>query len=441
MASTTDFIVAIELGSSKIAGIAGRKNSDGSIDILARAKEDSSAFIRKGTIFNLDKTVQSLKSIISKLEPSLEGSISKVYVGIGGQSLHTVKNTVVRDLKEDTVISQVLIDAICDENRGMAPEDLEILDVAPQEYKVGNTLQAEPVGVSASHIEGHFMNIVARTSIRKNLERCFEKANIKIADEMFLSPLVTAKAVLTPKEMHSGCALVDIGADTTTVSVYKDDILRFLSVIPLGGNNITRDIASLDMEEQEAEKLKLKYGNALFDHETEAETPEPISLEDSQITVDPRDLNDVIEARAEEIAANIAHQLSDYVNGLRSGIVITGGGSNLKNMAELIRRKTGTKNIRVASAPHYDVKSQDYTDLEDGTQNTLFGLLAAGTENCCRRVEQPTSGGLFDDEVKPNEPVKPSPKSPKGPDKGAGKGWFQKIKEGFTDELFTDEEK
>jgi cell division protein FtsA len=455
MESITNFIVAIELGSSKIAGIAGRKNSDGSIDILARAKEDSSSCVRKGMIFNLDKTVLSLKSIISKLESSLGGSISKVYVGIGGQSLHTVKNTVARDLEEDTVISHPLIDAICDENLGMAPEEMEILDVIPQEYKVGSILQAEPVGVRASHIEGHFMNIVARTSIRKNLEHCFEQANIKTA-EILLSPLVTAKAVLTKKEMRSGCALVDIGADTTTVSVYKDDILRFLSVIPLGGNNITRDIASLDMEVQEAEKLKLKYGNALSDHETEAETPETISLEDSQTTVDLRELNDVIEARAEEIAANIAHQLSDYANGLRSGIVITGGGSNLKNMDELILRKTKTKNIRVANAPHYDVKSQDYTDLKDGTQNTLFGLLASGTENCGRIVKQgpsDTPDDLFDndDDLRKQEEIAREGKKKKDEEEKRKKdeerkrkkdtlsGKIKKAIDKITEDIFSDE--
>ncbi|MDR0659118.1 MAG: cell division protein FtsA [Mediterranea sp.] len=384
MASTTDFIAAIELGSSKIAGIAGRKNSDGSILILARAKEDSSSFIRKGRISNLDKTIQSLTSIIDTLERSLNAPIGKVYAGIGGQSLHTVEHTVARDLKDETVISQELIDAICDENLSVTPEEMEILDVAPQEYKAGNILQAEPVGMLANHIEGRFMNIVARTSIRKNLEHCFSQAKIEIAG-MFPSPLVTAKAVLTENEMRAGCALVDFGADTTTVSVYKSNILRFLSVIPLGGNAITRDITSLHMEEQEAEKLKLTYGNAISDHETEAEGPETVQSEGSQTTVELHVLNDVIEARAEEIAANVWNQIerSGYADKLLSGIVITGGGANLRNMDKLVRRKSETEKVRIASAPHYDVRSQEYTDLKDGTQNTLFGLLACGTENCC----------------------------------------------------------
>ncbi|MDR3119290.1 MAG: cell division protein FtsA [Mediterranea sp.] len=401
--STTDYIVAIELGSSKITGIAGRKNSDGSIQVLAWIKEDSSSFIRKGVIFKLNKTVQSLTSIINKLESSLGSPIGKVYVGISGQSLHTVKHTVARDLKSETIISQELIDTICDENLSMATKGMDILDVAPQEYKVGNTLQAEPVGIPANHIEGRFMNIVARTALRKNLERCFSLAKIEIAD-IFPSPLVTAKAVLTENEMRTGCALVDLGADTTTVSVYKNNILRFLSVIPLGGNNITRDITSLHMEEREAEQLKLTYGNAIFDHEAGTGGPETVQSEDSQTVVELHVLNDVIEARAEEIAANVSNQidLSDYADKLLSGIIITGGGSNLKNMDELIRRKSKTEKIRVANAPHYSVEApQQYTGLKDGTQNTLLGLLASGTESCrLSKAEEPNEvpKGLFDND-------------------------------------------
>jgi len=459
--STTDFIAAIELGSSKIVGIVGRKNSDGSIQILARAKEDSSSFIRKGIIFNLDKTAGSLTSIINKLESSLNSSIGKVYVGISGQSLHTVKHDVSRDLKDETVISQELIDAICDENRSMVLEDMDILDVAPQEYKVGNTLQAEPVGIPANYIEGRFMNIVARTAIRKNLERCFDLAKIEIA-EMFISPLVTAQAVLTESEMRSGCALVDFGADTTTVSIYKGNILRFLSVIPMGGKNITRDITSLHMEEQEAEKLKLTYGNAIFNHETEAEEPETVQSEDSHTTVELYILNDIIEARAEEIAANVVNQieLSGYADKLLSGIVITGGGSNLKNMDELIRRKSKTEKVKVAGAPHYDVKSQEYTDLKDGTQNTLFGLLAAGTENCyLPKAEEPIdpSKGLFadDEDLLKQEEIareekrkkeeeekrkKEEEKRRKKEEKKNSTGWFEKTFKKLSDEIFSDED-
>lgn len=165
--ATTEFIAAIELGSSKITGVAGRKNSDGSMQILAYAQEDSSTFIRKGVIFNLDKTAQSLTSIINRLEGELKNSIAKVYVGIGGQSLRTVRNVVSRDLEEEAIISEELVNAIGDENVAIPVVDMDILDVAPQEYKVGNNLQANPVGLVGSHIEGRFLNIVARSSVQE----------------------------------------------------------------------------------------------------------------------------------------------------------------------------------------------------------------------------------------------------------------------------------
>jgi cell division protein FtsA len=163
----TDFIVAIELGSSKITGIAGRKESDGSIHVLAYAKEESSSFIRKGVIYNIDKTAQSLTSIINKLESALDNEISKVYVGIGGQSIRTVKNIVARHLATEEIITDELVDSIKDENRQIPLIDMDILEEVPQEYKIGINLQVDPIGVLGSNIEGRFLNVVARSSIKR----------------------------------------------------------------------------------------------------------------------------------------------------------------------------------------------------------------------------------------------------------------------------------
>ena len=157
--ATTDFIAAIELSSSKISGIAGKKSSDGSIQVLAYAREDASPFIHKGAIYNIDKAAQALTSIINKLEGQLNNSIAKVYVGIGGQSLRTVRNAVSRTLEEESIISQELVDEICDENRDVPLVDMSVLDVAPQEYKIDNTLHVEPVGVAGRYITGQFLNI------------------------------------------------------------------------------------------------------------------------------------------------------------------------------------------------------------------------------------------------------------------------------------------
>ncbi|WP_368111910.1 cell division protein FtsA [Bacteroides nordii] len=394
--ATTEFIAAIELGSSKVTGIAGRKNSDGSMQVLAYAKEDSSSFIRKGIIYNLDKTAQSLTSIINKLEGNLKNSIAKVYVGIGGQSLRTVRNVVSRDLNEETIISQELVDAICDENLEIPLVDMDILDVAPQEYKIGNNLQADPVGVAGSHIEGRFLNIVARASIKKNLERCFEQAKIEIAD-LLISPLVTANAVLSESERRSGCALIDFGADTTTISVYKNNILRFLTVLPLGGNSITRDITSMQMEEEEAERLKITFGNVMYEEE-ESEEAATCQLEDGSRTVELQALNNIIEARAEEIITNVWNQiqLSGYDDKLLSGIIITGGAANLKNLDTMLRKRSKIEKIRTARSIRNTIQTDSDLIKKDGTQNTLFGLLFEGKENCCLVEARP---------VTPSQPV------------------------------------
>ena len=381
--ATTEFIAAIELGSSKITGVAGKKNSDGSMQVLAYAQEDSSTFIRKGVIFNLDKPAQSLTSIINRLEGELKNSIAKVYVGIGGQSLRTVRNVVSRDLEEEAIISEELVSAIGDENIAIPVVDMDILDVAPQEYKVGNNLQANPVGLVGSHIEGRFLNIVARASVRKNLEHCFQQAKIDIADQL-IAPLVTANAVLTESERRSGCALIDFGADTTTISVYKNNILRFLTVLPLGGNSITRDITTLQMEEEEAERLKKAYGDALYEEDPEQEEA-TCKLDDDNRIIKVADLNNIIEARAEEIVANVWNQiqLSSYEDKLLAGIILTGGAANLKNLDETLRKRSKIEKIRMAKLPRNTVHASNNILKKDGSQNTLFGLLFEGNQNCC----------------------------------------------------------
>ena len=381
--ATTDCIAAIELSSSKISGIAGKKNSDGSMQVLAYAREDASSFIHKGAIYNIDKTAQALTSIINKLEGQLNNSIAKVYVGIGGQSLRTVRNAVSRTLEEEGIISQELIDSICDENLEVPLADMSVLDVAPQEYKIDNNLQADPVGVAGKHITGQFLNIVARASLKKNLEHSFEQAKVEIAD-LLIAPVILAHAVLTENEMRSGCALVDLGADTTTVAVYKNNILRYLSVLPLGGSTITHDITSLQMEEEDAEKLKLQYGNALYEEEEDTEAPAVCTLDDGR-TIELSLLNNIIGARAEEILANVWNQLqlSGYEDKLFSGVVFTGGGSNLKNLEEAFRKLSKVEKIKTVKFVHNTIHGYTDTLKKDGMQNTLLGLLAAGNENCC----------------------------------------------------------
>ena len=381
--TATDFIVAIELGSSKITGIAGKKLPDGSLQILAMASENASDCIRKGVIYNLDKTTLSLTSIIKKLEASLKVSIGKVYIGMGGQSLRTIRNTEVRHLDEETKISQELIDTIKDSNRGVPIVGYQILGVAPQEYKVGNDFVIEPVGVQTDHIEGRFLNIIARKNLKENIYQCCEYVPIEVAEDAddLISPLVLADAVLTSSEKRSGCVLVDFGADTTTVSIYKNNILRHLAVIPLGGNNITKDICSQQIEEEDAEALKRQFGQAYVEPKEDDDENKVYTL-GGKCSINAILLEDIIEARVNEILDNVLNQisLSGYENKLLAGAILTGGGINLKNMEVAFAKRTKIEKIRVAKETQIALKGIEVK--KDGSTNTLIALLAAGKENC-----------------------------------------------------------
>ena len=322
-----EFIVAIELGSSKMTGIAGKKNLDGSISILAVVKEDSSSFIRKGVIYNIDKTAQCISNIVKRLTTQLKTSI------------------------------------------------------VTQEYKVDNQYQIDPVGIQCTRLEGNFLNILWRKEFYRKLNKCFDMADVAIA-EMYLAPLALADSVLTDAEKRSGCALVDLGADTTTVSVYYKNILRHLAVIPLGSNNITKDIASLQMEESQAEEMKLKYANAWTDN-SEIDNSLMLNI-DGDRTVESRKFIEIVEGRVEEIIENVWFQVpSEYADRLLGGIILTGGGSNLRSIETAFRNRTHVEKIRIARFVQQSIQSKDpLITSQNAMMNTVLGLLAKGDINC-----------------------------------------------------------
>ena len=396
-----DFIVAIELGSSKMTGIAGKKNLDGSIQVLACIKEDSTSFIRKGVVYNIDKTAQCLTNIVSRLEKQLKTRITQVYVGVGGQSIRSIRNVITKELPGETQVTQDMVIELMDANRNMKYPDQEILDAAVQEYKVDSQLQLEPVGIQCSRIEGNFLNILQRKTFNKNLNKCFETANINIA-EFYLAPLALADSVLTETERRSGCTLVDIGADTTTVSVYSKNILRHLAVIPLGSNNITKDIASLQMEESDAEKMKIKYASAYTDN-NDIDNNMTYSI-DQDRQVETRKFIEIVEGRLEEIIANVWCQVpEEYCDKLLGGIILTGGGANMRDIEKAFQNYTHIDKIRIAKFVTQTITSQiPEINAHDGRMNTVLGLLATGDINCAGQEFDP-NGDLF----APQKPTQP----------------------------------
>lgn len=417
---TKEFIVAIELGSSKITGIAGKKNPDGSISILAVVKEDSTSCIRKGVVFNIDKTVVCLTNIIKKLEANLKTNILRVYVGVGGQSIRSINNVIVKELPTETVVTQEMIDSLMDSNRSMSYVDQEILDAATQEYKVDSIYQLDPVGIPCTRLEGNFLNILWRKSFYKNLNQCLNKAGVEIA-ELYLAPLSLADAVLTENEKRAGCVLVDLGADTTTVLVYYKNILRHLVVIPLGGENITKDITSLLMDEKQAEAMKLKYASAYTENDKIDDAKKyPI---DAERSVESRKFIEIVEARLQEIIENVFYQIpNEYTDKLIGGIILTGGASNMRNIEKAFALKAPTSKIRIAKFVNLNINSKiSEITAHNATMNTILGLLAKGDINCAGEEFTP------DDLFKSSEPKHTSTqtKEPRTFNETAGKGIVQ----------------
>lgn len=376
-----NFIVAIEIGSSKITGVAGLKNHDGSFTVNAVVKEDATACVRKGVVYNTDKTVQCITNIITRLKAAMKTEIAQVYVGVGGQSIHSVRNVLVKDLPGSSHITQELVNELMDTNRAMHYKDFEILDVVTQEYKVDNQYQLEPAGIECSHFEGNFLNILQRKKHYHSLNNCFDKAGVAIA-EMYLAPFALADAVLTDAEKRTGCMLVDMGAETTTVLVYHKNLIRHMAVIPLGGNNITKDIASLQIEESDAEIMKLRHASA-FTEDNEIDASVSYNI-DNERKVESRKFIELVEGRVMEIVQNAWYQVpAELTDKLVGGIVITGGGSNLKNIDVAFRNHTHVSKVRIAKFVNYTIHSSNSeVNARNAMMNTILGLLAKGELNC-----------------------------------------------------------
>ena len=375
MPAAKDFYVAIELGSSKITGIAGQKKMDGSINVLAIATEEASTCIRKGVVYNIDKTNQCIRNIIQKLQNQLQTEIAIVHVGIGGQGIRSVENTITTNLNEATIVSHDIIDTMMDSNRATRYQGQTILDVAPQEYKVDSQYQLEAVGIECNRIEGHFLNIIWRDAFYRNLNKCFEQPGMPQAC-YYLAPMALADSILNDSERRTGCMLIDFGAGTTTVSVYYKNILRHMVTIPMGGYNITKDITSFHIDELEAEKMKLKYASA-YTNSTDIDPDMKLPI-DPQRTVPQRDFITIVEARTEEIIKNAIAQIpTEYADKLSGGIIITGGLANMKNMEQAVRTYSKIDNIRIANTINVSVNTAKNVTIEhNGMLCTILSLLA-----------------------------------------------------------------
>ena len=383
--SDKDFVVAVELGSSKISGIAGKKK-DGTMQILAYAEEKTAGCVKRGVVYNIEKTYQSINTIISKLEAVLKTKITRAYVGLGGQSVRSYKCMIRRNLLTQSYITNEAIDAIRQESYEIPFNDYEVLENYPQEYVVDSSVIADPVGVMGTNIEGEFLDVIAKNNLRANIDTVFANAGVDIVEGL-ISPLHLANNVLTDAEKRSGCALVDLGADTTTLVVYKNNIVRYLVTIPLGCNNINKDLSTLPIDDAETEDVKLKYGDACQEFESSEESePQYYTTSDGR-QIDVATIRNVIEARMGEIIANVSNQIvnSDYSGKLLAGLVITGGGSSMKNIVKAFTKSTKIDKVRIATKVNQMVvktSNASNISLESAGTTTIVSLLLAGTVPC-----------------------------------------------------------
>ncbi|MDL2278546.1 cell division protein FtsA [Parabacteroides sp. OttesenSCG-928-G07] len=413
----TNFIAAIDLGTAHITGMVGEKKPDGKLHIIASDIEYSGGCIRRGCVYNVEETATRVKRLVARLENRLSGSkIGKIYVGIGGHSVQSIDHSVYRDLGEGGVVTEDVIASLHQECLQYKPEFTDVLTAVSPVYMIDNKREANPVGIPCSFIEAKYKVIVGRPCLRTHaINSITERAKIEIAG-FIVSPLALADVVLSEDEKNLGCALIDFGAGVTTLTVFNKGLLVNLSVIPFGGDVITKDIVSLHILETEAERIKKEYGNAMVDRESDTSiqisTPNGLDKHEIKLT----DLNNVIEARQKEILENVFARLeaTGIMDDLGAGIVITGGASALHGIPTVIQEKLNM-NVRYA-ALRRDFIANDSTISTNAEYAEVIGLLMKGTENCAIipdvKDEQPAmglGGSLFTDE---DIPVTKQPKEP-----------------------------
>ncbi|MBR4811170.1 MAG: cell division protein FtsA [Bacteroidaceae bacterium] len=378
-------IVAIELGSSKISGVAGQILADGSLKVLAYAGIPSSSGIRHGAVYNLDKTANAIAEVVERLNSILSTKIEKVYVGYNAKGLKSVISKVEHKFDEETVVSQEVIDDMFQQCSEIEHEGYVTLFQESQEYVVDNKrgTETDPMGVACRSLEGNYLKILLKKQVIDYIAQCFRMAGVQILDG-YVAPMAQADAVLTEDDRQQGCALVDYGADTTTVSVYKNGLMRYLRVIPLGSALITRDLAAvLKVEPDQAEQYKCAYGLCNMIGSQDAD--ESITINGRKVTL--KEIGDIIEARNEEIIRNVCAQIkaSGYSEVLYAGIILTGGGSQLRQLDQVFMKfMPSMRKPRLAAEPTCGVIwNESSWKRGDGSQLALLSVMAKGDENCC----------------------------------------------------------
>lgn len=436
--------VGLDIGTTKIVAMIGRKNEYGKLEILGLGKSKSLG-VHRGVVNNITQTIQSIQQAVQEAESVSDYKISEVVVGIAGQHIRSLQHSdYITRSNADEVIDEEDIDLLINQvyKLVMLPGE-EIIHVLPQEYKVdGQAEIKEPIGMYGGRLEANFHVVVGQVSSIRNIGRCVKSSGLGLAG-ITLEPLASANAVLSQEEKEAGVALIDIGGGTTDLAIFKDGIIRHTAVIPFGGNVITEDIKEgCSIIEKQAELLKIKFGSAWPGENKDNEIvsiPGLRGREPKEITL--KNLSKIIHARVVEIIEQAYLEIKNYGHEeqkkkLIAGIVLTGGGSQLNHLKQLVEYITGM-DTRIGY-PNEHLAGDSDAEMASPLYATAVGLVMNAVENQSKVVveeevvESPTEAisdaetSIEDDAEHTKAPIQSEPKKER---KSIFEKWADKLKD------------
>ncbi|MBG0782290.1 MAG: cell division protein FtsA [Bacteroidales bacterium] len=427
---SSDIIVGLDIGTTKIACLVGRRNENGKIEILGHGKTESIG-VKRGVVSNIEDTVNSIRKAVDEASARSGVDIKYVNVGIAGQHIKSLQHrgSLIRENSEEE-INKLEIEKLTNDmyKLSMAAGE-EIIDVIPQEYIVDNEQGIKhPVGMLGSKLEANFHVIIGQTAAAKNVLKCVKRAGLEMV-ELILEPIASAEAVLGDDEKEAGVVLVDIGGGTTDIAIFHDRIIRHTAVIPFGGDIITEDIREgCTIIKKHAEEVKVKFGSSLASENRDDEVvsipgirgraPKEISF---------RNLASIIQARVEEIFEHVHYEIknSGFERRLIAGIVLTGGGAMMKHIDQLAAFVTGM-DVRIGY-PNEHLAKGTIEELTSPMYATGIGLVIEGISRHLNEEEMEKLKASFD-------PSQPKSKQKQTLDK-KGSNYLDKIKKLFDRDL------
>ena len=400
-----NFSVGLDIGTTKIVAIIGQENEYGKIEVLGIGRSKSLG-VHRGVVNNITQTIRSIQQAVEMAEADAGLKIGSVVVGIAGQHIRSLQHSdyITRPNSEE-VISEEDLEKLCNQvyKLVMLPGE-EIIHVLPQEYKVdGQPEIKEPIGMYGGRLEANFHVVVGQVSSIKNIGRCIKSAGLDLGN-ITLEPLASSDAVLSQEEKEAGVALIDIGGGTTDLAIFKDGIIRHTAVIPFGGNVITEDIKEgCSIIEKQAELLKIKFGSAWPGENKDNEIvsiPGLRGREPKEITL--KNLSKIIHARVVEIVEQVYLEIKNYGHEdqkkkLIAGIVLTGGGSQLKHLKQLVEYITGM-DTRIGY-PNEHLAGDSEEEIASPLYATAVGLLMNAIANKDRMISASSGDTEMEEEM------------------------------------------